>query len=71
MATATRAGSPPARWIKSSASWVRAARVRGGRVAEQRDLGLSVPGLTSFGVDPAGELYAMSLSGPVYRLAPA
>ena len=53
------------------AGWVKAARVRGGRVAEQRDLGLSVPGLTSFGVDPAGELYAMSLSGPVYRLAPA
>jgi glucose/arabinose dehydrogenase len=52
------------------AGWIRAARVRGGRVAEQRDLGLSVPGLTSFGVDPAGELYAMSLSGPVYRLAP-
>ena len=53
------------------AGWVRAARVRGGQVAEQRDLGLSVPNLTSFGVDPAGELYAMSLSGPVYRLAPA
>jgi glucose/arabinose dehydrogenase len=53
------------------AGWVRAARVRGGRVAEQRDLGLSVPNLTSFGVDPAGELYAMSLAGPVYRLAPA
>jgi glucose/arabinose dehydrogenase len=53
------------------AGWVRAARVRGGRVAEQRDLGLSVPNLTSFGVDPAGELYAMSLAGPVYRLAAA
>jgi glucose/arabinose dehydrogenase len=53
------------------AGWVRAARVRGGRVAEQRDLGLSVPNLTSFGVDPAGELYAMSLAGPVYRLGPA
>ena len=53
------------------AGWVRAARARGGRVAEQRDLGLSVPNLTSFGVDPAGELYAMTLSGPVYRLAPA
>jgi glucose/arabinose dehydrogenase len=51
------------------AGWLRAARVRGGRVAEQRDLGLSVPNLTSFGVDPAGELYVMSLSGPVYRLA--
>jgi glucose/arabinose dehydrogenase len=51
------------------AGWVRAARVRGGRVAEQRDLGLSVPNLTSFGVDSAGELYAMSLAGAVYRLA--
>jgi hypothetical protein len=53
------------------AGWVRAARVRGGRVAEQRDLGLSVPNLSSFAVDPAGELYAMTLSGLVYRLAPA
>jgi len=50
------------------AGWIRAALVRGGRVAEQRDLGLSVPGLSSFGVDPAGELYAMALTGPVYRL---
>jgi glucose/arabinose dehydrogenase len=53
------------------AGWVRAARARGGRIAEQRDLGLSVPNLTSFGVDAAGELYAMSLAGPLYRLAPA
>jgi glucose/arabinose dehydrogenase len=52
------------------AGWVRAARARGGRIAEQRDLGLSVPNLTSFGVDPAGELYAMSLTGDVYRMAP-
>jgi hypothetical protein len=48
------------------AGWVRAARVDGGRVAEERDLGLSVPGLTSFGVGADRELYAMSLSGPVY-----
>jgi glucose/arabinose dehydrogenase len=53
------------------AGWVRAARVSGDGVAEQRDLGLQVPNLTSFGVGPDGELYAMSLSGPVYRLAPA
>jgi glucose/arabinose dehydrogenase len=53
------------------AGWVRAARVSGGRVAEQRDLRTDVPGLTSFGVDADGELYAMSLSGPVYRLVPA
>jgi glucose/arabinose dehydrogenase len=53
------------------AGWVRAARVDGGRVAEERDLGLRVPGLTSFGVGPDRELYAMSLSGPVYRLVRA
>jgi glucose/arabinose dehydrogenase len=53
------------------AGWVRAARVPGGRVAEDRDLGLDVPGLSSFGVDPAGELYALSLGGEVYRIAPA
>ena len=52
------------------AGWVRAARVSGDGVAEQRDLGLQVPNLTSFGVGPDGELYAMSLSGPIYRLAP-
>jgi glucose/arabinose dehydrogenase len=33
-----------------------------------RDLGPSVENLASFGEDAAGELYAMSLSGPVYRL---
>ena len=45
--------------------------VRDGKVVEQRDLGLSVPGLSSFGVDASGELYALSLGGEVYRLAPA
>jgi glucose/arabinose dehydrogenase len=53
------------------AGWIRAARARDGRVLEQRDLGLEVPGLSSFGVDTAGELYALSLGGEVYRLAPA
>jgi hypothetical protein len=28
-----------------------------------------VPGLVSFGEDRAGELYALSLAGGVYRLA--
>jgi glucose/arabinose dehydrogenase len=51
--------------------WVRAARTRDGKVLEQRDLGLEVPGLSSFGSDAAGELYALSLAGGVYRLAPA
>jgi glucose/arabinose dehydrogenase len=53
------------------AGWVRAARTRGGEVLEQRDLGLEVPGLSSFGADAAGELYALSLGGDVYRIAPA
>jgi glucose/arabinose dehydrogenase len=53
------------------AGWVRAARARGGKVLEQRDLGLEVPGLSSFGTDAAGELYALSLNGDVSRIAPA
>jgi glucose/arabinose dehydrogenase len=53
------------------AGWVRAARADSGRVLEQRDLGLQVPGLSSFGTDTAGELYALSLGGDVYRIAPA
>jgi glucose/arabinose dehydrogenase len=53
------------------AGWVRAARAPGGRIAEERDLGLQVPGLSSFGADAAGELYALSLGGDVYRIASA
>jgi glucose/arabinose dehydrogenase len=53
------------------AGWVRAARVAGGKVAEQRDLGLNVPSLSSFGADAAGELYALALGGDVYRIASA
>jgi glucose/arabinose dehydrogenase len=48
--------------------WIRAVRLRGGKVAEQRDFGLDVQGLASFGVDQAGELYALSLGGEVFRL---
>jgi glucose/arabinose dehydrogenase len=51
--------------------WVRAARAPRGKVAEQRDLGLEVPSLSSFGADADGELYALSLGGDVYRIAPA
>jgi glucose/arabinose dehydrogenase len=52
------------------AGWVRAARAPGGRIAEERDLGLQVPSLSSFGADANGELYALSLGGDVYRIAP-
>jgi glucose/arabinose dehydrogenase len=52
--------------------WVRAARVGGGgKVSEQRDLGLQVPSLSSFGTDADGELYALSLTGDVFRIVPA
>ena len=47
-----------------------AARVEGERVTESDDLGLVVPELTSFGVDARGRVYAMSLSGDVWRLDP-
>jgi glucose/arabinose dehydrogenase len=41
-----------------------------GRVSRHLELGVQVPNLSSFGEDARGELYALSLSGPVYRLAP-
>jgi glucose/arabinose dehydrogenase len=53
------------------AGWVRAAQFSGGRVTTRRDLGLSIPSLSSFGADSDGELYAMSLTGDLYRMAPA
>jgi glucose/arabinose dehydrogenase len=47
---------------------VLAVRQAGGQVTEQADLGLDVDSLSSFGQDGAGELYALSLGGPVYRV---
>jgi glucose/arabinose dehydrogenase len=40
----------------------------GGRV--DRSVGVRVPSLVSFGEDGRGRVYAVSLEGPVYRLAP-
>jgi peptide/nickel transport system ATP-binding protein len=45
-------------------------RSRDGRVVDHRVLGPVVSNLSSFGQDARGELYAMSLDGPLYRLAP-
>jgi glucose/arabinose dehydrogenase len=45
---------------------LRVARLRSGA---NRALGLRVPTLVSFGEDARGRLYAISLRGPVYRLA--
>ena len=47
-----------------------AIRQEAGRVAERRDLGVTVDALSSFGEDTRGHLYAVSLEGPVYRLEP-
>jgi glucose/arabinose dehydrogenase len=44
-------------------------RLRAGRRARVHQTGLSVPGLSSFGEDARGRVYATSLNGPVYRLA--
>ena len=43
---------------------------RDGELLDERLLGLSVPSLSAFGEDPDGELYALSLDGPVYRIVP-
>ena len=42
----------------------------GEQVTDHIELGLRVSNLSSFGEDGAGELYAMSLDGGLYRLAP-
>jgi len=50
---------------------LQAIRARDGRVTTHAYLGPTVPELASFGEDANGELYALSLAGGVYRLAPA
>ena len=45
--------------------------LQNGRATHLRVLGPVVENLASFGEVAAGELYALSLSGPVYRLVPA
>ncbi|MEA2900127.1 MAG: hypothetical protein QOH36_14 [Actinomycetota bacterium] len=47
---------------------VLAVRQADGAVTEEADLGLDVSNLSSFGQDSAGELYALSLDGAVYRV---
>jgi glucose/arabinose dehydrogenase len=46
--------------------WVRTGRA--GTLRHRRKLGFQVPSLVSFGENSKGELYAVSLNGPVYRL---
>jgi glucose/arabinose dehydrogenase len=42
-----------------------------GRMLSVKPLGLNASGLTSFGQDANGELYVLTLSGPIYRIDPA
>jgi glucose/arabinose dehydrogenase len=50
---------------------VRALVQQGGAVVAERTFDLEISQLVSFGQDAAGELYALSLEGGVYRLQPA
>jgi hypothetical protein len=47
---------------------VRTARLRAGHADHRGYLDLNVPSLTSFGQDALGRVYALSQTGPVYRL---
>ena len=50
--------------------WIKGVRTGDARPAGQpRDLGINVPNISAFGTDQEGEVYLMSLTGPVYRLA--
>jgi glucose/arabinose dehydrogenase len=49
---------------------VRSFKIQGGKASGDRGIGLTVPSLSSFGVDARGHVYATSLNGPVYRLSP-
>ncbi len=50
-------------------SQLQLARLRRGG-ARTRGLGLKLPGLVSFGEDARGRVYAVSLNGGIYRIAP-
>jgi len=41
-----------------------------GPAEDDRELGLQVPSISSFGEDQRGRIYAVSLDGPVFRLVP-
>lgn len=49
---------------------LRAIRSTGNEPVE-RELGATVENLSAFGEDASGELYALSLSGPVFKIVPA
>lgn len=50
---------------------VRGARLSPRRATGRRRFSVEVPALSTFGQDARGRVYAASLDGPIYRLAPA
>ena len=48
---------------------IRSVSLAGGRAQGDRATGLSVRDMSSFGQDTGGRIYAVSLDGPVYRIA--
>jgi glucose/arabinose dehydrogenase len=50
---------------------IRLLKLQDGEVVAHRELGVEAAGIASFAEDADGELYVMSLAGPVFRLAPA
>jgi glucose/arabinose dehydrogenase len=50
---------------------IRAVRVADRALADERVFGAEGPNLVSFGEDEAGEVYVLSLDGPIYRIDPA
>ena len=50
---------------------IRAVRAQDGAVSEERVFDAEGTSLVAFGEDAAGEVYVMSLDGPIYRLDPA
>jgi hypothetical protein len=48
---------------------LRSAKLRRGGASSATGLGVSVSALSSLGEDALGRIYAVSLNGPVYRLA--
>jgi len=49
---------------------IQALRLADGAVADQRTFDVEAPGVSSFGTDNTGELYAVSLEGQLFRLDP-
>ena len=50
---------------------IKAIVVQKGKVTQRGSLGISADSVASFGQDENGELYVLTLGGPVYKIVPA